>query len=321
MAIDPHRTAGWLTRQGPYLLRAFLTVARAGTITRAAAELHRTQPAVTAAIKRLEESFGEPLFVRGSRGVSLTPLGERLLPHAQALERVLYGVSQLAGEAANLTNARLRLAASTTIALYWLPQRLAAFCEAHPSAHVVVHTRNSREAIAELIASEVDVALVESPASSWAGSEPELISATVVHHDELVLVVATDHELASSGSVKPEQLDGLTFVGRETGSGTRDVLESALAGVNARPRVRLELGEPEAVKRAVRAGLGAAVLSVVAVAAEVERGDLVALSIEHPGFRREFTLLHPPEELASHATRAFCSLLSGASTNQGGRSR
>ncbi len=292
----------------PHLLRVFLVVARGGSISEAARRLHRSQPAVTAAVKRLEAHFGEPLFGRGGKGVRLTDLGARLLPHAEALERVLDGVNQLAAEASGLEGARLRIAASTTIALYWLPTRLARFCSDNPSATLVVHTRNSREAVEELTAGEVDLALVEAPAASWAGLPSGLLVATPVHADELVLVVDPRHALACADHVVPEELDGLAFVGREAGSGTRAVLEQALATVGASPAVRLELGEPEAIKRAVRAGLGAAVLSRVAVAQEVERGELVALSIAHPGFRRQFTLLHPPEALASHACWTFRTL-------------
>ncbi len=319
----------------PQLLRTFLVVARGGSISEAARQLHRSQPAVTAAVKRLEAHFGEPLFRRGGKGVRLTDLGARLLPHAEALERVLGGVNRLAAEAAGLEGARLRIAASTTIALYWLPPRLALFCSEHPSAKLVVHTRNSREAIEELTAGEVDLALVEAPATSWAALPDGLLVATPVHDDELVLVVDPGHPLAMAGRVAPQELGGLAFVGREAGSGTRAVLEQALATLGpprdapwhagpgstngqavrgaggrtlAAPDVRLELGEPEAIKRAVRAGLGAAVLSRVAVAQEVERGELVALSIAHPGFRRQFTLLHPPEALASHACWTFRTL-------------
>jgi len=292
----------------PHLLHAFLVVARSGTITQAAKQLHRTQPAITAAIKRLEESFGEPLFTRTGRGVRLTVLGARLLPHAEALERVMHGVQQLAEDSLGLEGASLRISASTTIALYWLPSRLARFCAAHPSANLVVHTRNSRAAIAELTAGEVDLALVEAPAASWAGVAQGLVTATDVHDDELVLVVNPAHPLARRSSVAPQELNELAFVGREAGSGTRDVLEQALAGAGIRPDVRLELGEPEAIKLAVRAGIGAAVLSRVAVAEAASRGELVAVSIDHPGFKRRFTLLHPSEELASHAAWAFRAL-------------
>lgn len=292
----------------PQLLRTFLAVARAGSISGAARGLHRSQPAVTTAVQRLEERFGEPLFERGPRGVRLTALGRRLLPHAAALQRVLAGVEELLIEAENVEGGRLRIAASTTIALYWLPPKLVAFNAAHPSVLLVIHTRNSREALEELAAGEADLALVEAPSSSWESLPPDLFSATTVHDDDLVVIVDPNHPLADRTQLQPADLDKLPFVGRERGSGTRDVLEQALLGAKAVPDVRLELGEPEAIKRAVAAGLGAAVLSRVAVEDEVQRGGLVALPVDHPGFARHFTLLHPTRELASRAAWAFRSV-------------
>lgn len=296
----------------PQLLRTFLVVAQAGSISAAARALHRSQPAVTTAVQRLEERFGEPLFDRGSRGVRLTGLGERLLPHAAALQRVLAGVEELLLEAQLLEGGRLRIAASTTIALYWLPPRLASFNAAHPSVQLIVHTRNSQEALVELTSGDADLALVEAPSSTWSQLPRDLLSATTVHRDELVVIVNPSHPFARRSKLLPTDLDRLPFVGRERGSGTRDVLEQALRDVKAVPDVRLELGEPEAIKRAVAAGLGAAVLSRVAVEEEVRRGTLVALTVEHPGFAREFTLLHPTQELASRAAWAFMSVATAA---------
>ena len=311
---QPHTTAPAAWALEPQLLRSFLAVAASGSITRAAAALHRTQPAVTASVRRLEEGFGEPLFTRSSRGVAPTLLGERLLPHAEALQRVMDGVHQLMGEVRALEGARLRVAASTTIALYWLPPLLARFCAAHPTTGLVVHTRNSRDAVRELRGGEVDLALVEAPAAAWAGLPPGLVAATPVHDDSLVLVVGPDHPLARRAAVAATDLAGLPFVGREAGSGTRDVIEEALRAAGVTLEVRHELGEPEAIKLAVRSGLGVTILSSVAVRAEVERGELAAVPIDHPGFARRFTLLHPPEGLASHAAWAFRTLATAAVT-------
>lgn len=289
----------------PALLRTFLAVARAGSITAAAARLHRSQPAVTAALQRLESTFGEPLFERRARGVRLTHLGSRLRPHAEALERVLAGVAELARETGSLGGGALRIAASTTIALYWLPPLLGDFHRRHPGLRVAVRTRNSREAMADLAAGDVDLALVEGPGGSWAHLPSALLQAAAVHRDELVVVVPAEHPWARRRVLQPKELHGTPFVGRESGSGTREILDRVLAEVGAIPDVRLELSEPEAMKLAVAAGTGLAVMSRIAVEAEVAAGRLAAVSCAHEGLRRDFTLLHPPPELASQAARAF----------------
>ena len=289
----------------PYLLRAFAAVVRAGSVTAGARALHRSQPAVSAAVRRLELAFGEPLLERGPRGVRLTPWGARLLPHAEALERLLAGVDELAREAAALAAGTLRLAASTTIATYWLPPLLADFHARHPALRLAVRTRNSREAIAELTTGEVDVALVEGPASSWGHLAPAAVAATPIHRDELVVVVRPEHPFAARQRLLAADLDGVPWVGRERGSGSREVVERVLADAGVRPDVRIELSEPEAMKRAVRAGWGAAFLSRIAVADEVAAGELVVVPCAHPGLKRDFTLLHPPDALAGRAARAF----------------
>lgn len=289
----------------PQLLRVFAAVARAGSVTAGAAALHRSQPAVSASLQRLEEAFGEPLLERGPRGVRLTPWGARLLPHAEALERLLAGVAELAREAAALASGTLRLAASTTIATYWLPPLLADFHARHPALRLAVRTRNSREAIAELTAGDVDVALVEGPAASWGHLAPAAVVATPVHRDELVVVVRPEHPFARRDRLAATDLDGVAWVGRERGSGSREVVERVLTDAGVRPDVRIELSEPEAMKRAVRAGWGAAFLSRIAVADEVAAGELVVVPCSHPGLQRDFTLLHPPDALVGRAARAF----------------
>lgn len=289
----------------PHLLRTFLAVVRAGSVSGGARTLHRSQPSVSAALQRLEAGCGERLLERGARGVRLTPMGERLRPHAEALERVLAGVADLVRDVATLEVGVLRLAASTTIALYWLPAHLATYHAAHPHVRVVVRTRNSRDAVAELAAGDVDVALVEAPAEAWAGLAADLFVATPVHRDELVLVVPPTHPWAGRTRLEVVDLTDVACVGREPGSGTRDVLERVWTLAGVRPDVRVELSEPEAMKRAVGAGLGVAMLSRIAVADEVADGRLVAIPVDHPGLWRDFTLLHPPDELAGRAAAAF----------------
>jgi DNA-binding transcriptional LysR family regulator len=298
----------WAVAMDPALLRTFLAVARAGSVSAAAAGLHRSQPAVSAQVRKLEQAVGEPLFVRGARGVRLTELGERLQPHAEALERVLVGVAALVEEARALGVGRLGIAASTTIALYWLPARLVDYQRTHPGVRVRVMTRNSREAVAALAAGEVDVALVEGLSDAWGSLPPGVYHARAVHHDEIVVVVPPGHRLAGRDALDVADLDGIDVVWREVGSGTRDVVQGVLDEAGVRPRVRLELTEPEAMKRAVRSGIGAAFLSRIAVADEVAAGTLVAVPCAHPGLRRDFTLLAPGAERASRATRAFAAI-------------
>lgn len=295
----------------PVLLRTFLAVARAGSVSGAAAAVHRSQPAVSAQVRRLEDGLGDRLFRRHPRGVRLTPLGERLLPYAEALERVVVGVGELAADVRGLSTGALDVAASTTIALYWLPERIAAFGHAHPAVAMRVRTRNSREAVDALAAGDVDLALVEGTADAWATLPADVYVARPVFEDTIVVVAPPGHPLADRRRVDPADLDGLDAVGREAGSGTREVVDRALAAAGVRLRVRLEVTEPEAMKRAVRAGMGIALMSAVAVRAEAAAGTIAAIPCSVPGLGRAFTLLTPADALASRPARAFAATVLG----------
>jgi DNA-binding transcriptional LysR family regulator len=173
-------------------------------------------------------------------------------------------------------------------------------------------TRNSRDAVAALAAGQVEVALVEGLRETWASLPPGLYGASAVHRDEIVVVVAPGHPFAGRSTLDLRDLDGVDVVWREVGSGTRDVVQGVLDARGVRPAVRLELTEPEAMKRAVRSGIGAAFLSRIAVADEVTAGSLVAIACRDAALRRDFTLLAPLSDLASRATRAFVAIAAAA---------
>ncbi|MEX2502904.1 MAG: LysR family transcriptional regulator [Trueperaceae bacterium] len=301
----------------PNLLRSFLAVAREGSVTAGARVLHRSQPAVTAQIHALEQAVGAPLFVRGPRGVRLTELGLRLRPRAEAVERVLASIDALADDDRALRDARLAIAASTTIAHYWLPQRLGAFHARWPGVRSRVRSVNTHDAVEALAGGRVDLALVEGTQESWQRLSPDVHRAVALQDDEIVAIIAPRHPLAQRKRLRGEDLHGVDLVWRERGSGTRDVVQAWLDRVGARPRVRLELDEPEALKRAVRAGIGLGFLSRSAVHDELARGELRAVPLGAGGVRRAFTLLAPGPEFASHAARAFATFLLEAERDAG----
>ena len=189
-----------------------------------------------------------------------------------------------------------------TNAVYLLPRVLAQFRQCHPELELL--TRNTREAIGLLRSGTVEVALVEGPFAALPG---EIRQRTVVE-DELVLIVPPKHGLAAQPQVSTADLQGLELVQHEVGSGTRETVEQVLADEGVSPRVVLEATGIEAVKEAVLGGLGAGFISKLAVRREVEMGLLVAFSLGK-AFLRPLTLLYPPLELCSQATRAFLALL------------
>lgn len=294
MALDPEH------------LLTFTRVARLGSLSAAAEELHLTQPAVSSQIKLLTRAVGEPVFSRHRTGVRLTGAGEGLLAHAQALARALEGAQTYVRERRGLEAGTLRLAASSTVAASLLPGLLAAFHERHPGVAFGIRQGNTQEVLAGLQAGQAEVALVEGPPGPL-GAEWQV---TVFRHDELVLVAAPGHPLAAAsglGTAVP-----LPLIWREHGSGTHEVAEQALAGAALLTTSRLELPGTEAVKEAVIQGLGLALLPELRVRRELDLGVLVRVPLDLPGLRRPLRRVSAQTEQLSHAARAFLRVLDEA---------
>lgn len=288
----------------PDHLITFATVAKHLSMTAAADELHKSQPAISIQMKRLSEAIGEPLLRRGRHGVELTSTGADLLPFAQAVQRAHAGAVKLRQGLRAAERGIVQVAASMTLAVYVLPALLAEFHRDHPNLELRLLTRNSEDALALLQRAEADIALVEGRLPAI----PDGLSVHTLFHDEIVLAVGPHHPLASRQRLTPEDLVGLEIVQREPGSGTREVVEDALDAMglpHPGVAVSLEATGIDAVKEAVIQGFGTGFISRLAIRREVSHGELVALSVDAPGFWREMTLIHPAEELQSQAVRVF----------------
>jgi DNA-binding transcriptional LysR family regulator len=287
-------------------LRVFAAVADAGSFTRAAARLNLSQPAASKAVLGLERQLGLPLLERGARGVRLTDAGAAL--HARAGE--LFAVERAAEEELRarlgLEHGTLRIGASTTVATYLLPPLLGAFQAAHPGVVLRVTSANTRDVARALLGRRLDVALVEGPVD-----DPR-IAAESWREDELVVIAAPGHALARSRRAVPAAaLADQPFIRRERGSGTRTVAEAALAAHGVRTRVALTLGSTEAVKQAVAAGLGLAVISRAAAADQLTLGTVREVRVAGLAIRRQLTLLRLVGRAPSVPAVAFEALLGG----------
>ncbi len=283
-------------------LELFREVARAGGVSAAAARLAISQPSVSAQVRAFERSLGLPLLERRGRGVRLTDQGRRVLAYA---DRIFTLAEDLQREAADLragTAGRLVVGASTTVGEYVLPAVLGQFHQEWPAVEILAQVANSATVEARLLAGEWDLGLVGEPLE-----HPHLV-ATRFATDSIVLLAAPEHRLAGR-RIEPRDLRGEAFVSREPGSATRKAAERALEAAGVAPRVVMELGSNDAVKRAVAAGLGLAALSSRAVVPEVQAGWLVLL--DAPWFRcaRPLVLLRHRDRLLSRVEQAFIALL------------
>ena len=246
-----------------------LSVARLGSVGRAAAAHHISQPAASARLRELERRLQLTLLHRSPRGSTLTGTGALVADWARAAvdaaDALATGVAAL-----KVTHeSRLAVSASQTVAEYLLPGWLVALRAGHPGLSVTLSAANSADVTARVLAGEVELGFVEGP------DVPAGLHAEAVASDKLVVVVAPGHPWAKRRRITPAELAGTPLVSREAGSGTRRAFEEALGALPAEPL--LELSSTTAIKHAVAAGSGPAVLSSLAVTAELAAGTLVAV--------------------------------------------
>lgn len=251
----------------PDLLPAFLAVADVKTTTKAARVLHVSQPTVTSHIGQLESSLSASLFKRSPKGMELTDEGKALYPYAKSIISTLHDAT-LELTKSDIMTGTLSIAASTTIAGYILPSVIRQFRETHPGISIQLASLNTAETIESVTSGHYRIGLMEG------FSDTPHVHLKTLCEDELILV-GSPHESYSLKS--PKGLQKLPFIWREHGSGTRDIIEDALAhhGINTDTLHRpLELGSTEAIKHAVSQGLGVAFISKWAVQADLLRGYL-----------------------------------------------
>lgn len=271
-----------------HLLRLFVAVAEAGSFSRAAEKLHLSQPAVSKGLRELEHQLDLVLIERssgatrgagGARGLRLSEAGTALLAHARgifALERAaLDDVRARVG----VQRGTLTVGASTTVASYWLPPYIAAFCQAYPAVLPRVMVGNTQWVCEQLLDCNVDLALVEGQV------EDEQIEVSNWKSDPLAIVAAMDSALPRR-SVSAAMLARQNWILREPGSGTRQATEALCAanGIDARPW--MEMASNEAIARTVAAGVGISLLPRVVVADMLALGSLRELRLSGAALSR-----------------------------------
>jgi DNA-binding transcriptional LysR family regulator len=260
-------------------LQTLAAVARHGSFSRAARELRLTQPAVSMQVRQLENELGVALLERVGKRSYTTKAGELLLAHAgramQELERGLELVQQLRGIVAG----RIRLGTSASFSIYLLPSALRKFRARYPQTELVVVTGNAPEITRAVVANELDVGIVSLPVR-----EREL-AVTALHRDELVAIGPPDRRWprrrATAAELAKEPL--ILF---EQGATLRRVIDDWFQRGGAAPALPMELGNTEAIKKLVEAGLGLSVTSWFAAKPEVRARRLSAVKLAPPLFRQ-----------------------------------
>ncbi len=285
-------------------IRSFVAVARHRHFTRAAAELHLGQPAVSQHVRRLEAELGARLLSRTTRSVELTEAGALLLARCErALGELDAGLAELA-ELRGLLRGRLRIGAMQWLEPYDLAAALATFHDLHPAIDIRVVEEVAQSMLASVLADQLDVAFVPIEEGLAPGLEAELL-----FEDELVLVVAADHPLAGRAHVRLAALREEPFVFLREGTGLRRAVELGARAAGFEPQVRFETNELTRVLALVGRGLGVSAVSRAVAAAAGE--ELVAVRLR-PALRREVGIVWRAGRHRSPAANAFLRHVTGA---------
>jgi DNA-binding transcriptional LysR family regulator len=278
-------------------LRIFVAVAEREHVTQAARDLGLTQSATSAAVTALEARYATQLFNRVGRRIELTEAGRLFLVEARAVLARTADAETVLADLAGLRRGALAIAASQTVANYWLPPLLHRYRVACPGIAVSLAIGNT-----EMVAARVREGASDLGFAEGSIDDPAL-STTPVADDELVLVVRAGLA-APHRPLAKRDLMAMRWVFRERGSGTRAIFEAALGelGISVGDLdIILELPSNEAVRAAVEDGAGAAVLSKLAVAAAVTAGSLVAINLALP--KRQFFAVRHKQRRMSQAER------------------
>jgi DNA-binding transcriptional LysR family regulator len=284
-------------------LQVFYTVAKQLSFTKAAEMLYMTQPAVTFQVKQLEEHFSTRLFERSHGRISLTPAGELVMGYAERILGLSAEMDARVGEMTGQVTGPLMIGASTTIAEYQLPRILGEFKERFPQVQARLTVANSETIESKVADHTLDVGLIESP------SHNINLTAQVCCDDELVMICSPNHPMADKCSATPKELAEQPYVSREMGSGTREVIDKYFLDNHINPddlHIEMELGSREAIKGAVEAGLGIAILSASTISKEIKLGDLIALRLDPPLFR-QLSMVYAPDKFRSKLLDSFIS--------------
>ena len=280
----------------------FCAVAQSGTTVAAAETVALSQSATSAALQQLEGGLGVQLFERVGKRLVLNDAGRALLPQALAVLEQARGIEQaFSAKAANMP-VRLRVAASTTIGTYALPEVLARLAASHPLVRVDLQIANTQEVGEAVLAMEVDMGLIEG-SSHWQGLEVEPWLRA-----ELVIVASPRDPLAQQAKTKPLGVAALrkaAWLLREPGSGTREMVEHALLPHLHQLPAAATLGSSEAIARCVEQGLGISCLSRVLVQSQLQAQVLDILHTTLPRMWRNFSLVQRAGKRRSPALQAF----------------
>src|SRR5258706_3372000 len=279
-------------------LEVFLAVAQEKSFSRAAEALHRTQPAVSQAIRRLETELGEALFDRSSKDGTVTAAGRVLFDFAQQMMNLRHHAHSAIRELRDLHRGKLSLGANEYTVMCLLPL-IPIFRARHPHIKIEVKRSLARRLPGQILGRDVEIGVV-----SFKPSDPVIKSVAVVT-DELALVVPPDHPLAAKKVVSVRELGAESFIAHNVPSPYREKVVKTFEKQHTPLNISMEMPTLEAIKRLVEKGMGVALIPRLAAHAEISRKQLVGLWVREMKLERKLHLIYRKGATLSHAAQAF----------------
>ncbi len=279
-------------------LKVFTAVAKLSSYTRAAEELFLSQPAVSIQVKQLEEHIGMPLFEQIGKKIHLTQAGKEVQHYSLATFRQLEEMEDVLEAMQGLSSGRLDIAVASTIN-YFAPKLLAAFSHRYPNIDLTLEVTNRETLKKRLIANERDIILMGQPPAKMD------LEATPFMENPLVIIAPPDHPLTKERQIPLQRLTKETFLIREPGSGTRLAMERFFQDRKIDYKRGMAMSQNTAIKQAVRAGMGLAVVSKHTIELEVETGRLQILDVVEFPIIRTWHIVYPHGKRLSPAAQAF----------------
>ncbi len=284
-------------------IHLFVTVARLGSFTRAAEQLHMTQPTVSQQIAVLEQVLGTPLIERSTRSLRLTEAGQVLFDQGEKLLSLADETVNAVQVAAGIAVQTLKLGVGPTLATYLLPDVLSRYRKRFPNHHIRLTVRNTTDLLDMLIRGDIDLGLVGSPV------DHQDVTIEAFMSDRLVVIVAPGDELAAQPTVSLDELRDRIFLTREPGSALHTRVSRLMGADSLRAETVIILGETEAIKRSVELGLGVALVQGIAIARETAAGNLKAIPLTGGDDSYSYLIAQRKRGTLNQATKGFLSIL------------
>ena len=279
-------------------LKVFESVARLLNFTRAAEELHLTQPAVSIQIRHLEDAIALPLFEQMGKRIYLTEAGQELFNYSRSISQQLADMEMALEELKGVQRGKLNIAVVST-ANYFIPGLLARFTQRHPDITISLHVSNRENVLKQLADNLTDLAIMGQPPGDID------ISSESFMENPLVIIAPPDHPLCDQRQIPVKRLEQEIFLVREPGSGTRSAMERFLAQTKISINKGMEADTTEAIKQGIQAGMGLGIMSIHTIRLELETGRLKILDVQGFPIIRNWYVVHRKNKRFSSISSAF----------------